>query len=142
MTQLYSAGCMYALRALMWAGRDAHTQPFTAREVCEKADIPESFTRKIFQSMVRAEFLKAVPGPGGGYRLLQKPSEISVLEVIQAVDGQDAFNQCVLKFEECDSVNPCALHDSWAKTKTRLLKELKQKTVQDLIRALPKKGKS
>ncbi len=124
----------------MFAGKNSHAKPFRAGEICEKAGIPEFFTRKTLQALVRARFLKAVTGPGGGYNLLKKPSEIPVLDVVHAVDGDSAYSQCVMSFKECDCDRPCALHSSWAKTKKQLLAELERLSVQDLIKSLEKKG--
>ncbi|MDP3981096.1 MAG: Rrf2 family transcriptional regulator [Chlamydiota bacterium] len=133
MFQLYSKGCEHTLRALVYAGEDAKTQPFTAKALCRKANIPESYTRKILQSLVRGKFLKAVSGPGGGYRLVHAPKDISVLSVVKEVDGQDSFNQCVMGLAHCNDKKPCAMHTTWMKTKTQLLSELDTLTIQDLI---------
>ncbi len=136
MFQLYSTGCMYALRALVFAGKNPEAKPFNAKKVCKQAGIPESFTRKILQGLVKNGFMTAVPGPRGGYRLVKRPSEISVLSVIKAVDGENSYSQCAMNFSECDHKRPCAMHDSWGKIKKNLLSEFQSMTVADLIRDL------
>lgn len=134
MFQLYSTGCMYALRALVFAGINSEKKPFNAKKVCQQAGIPESFTRKILQGLVKNGFMTAVPGPRGGYLLIKQPSKISVLSVIEAVDGVESYSQCVMKFDECDNKKPCAMHESWGEIKKKLLQEFQSKTVADLIR--------
>ncbi len=136
MFQLYSTGCMYALKALVFAGMDSETKPFNAKKVCRQAGIPEAFTRKILQGLVKNGFMTAIPGPRGGYRLVKRPSEISILSVVEAVDGVESYSKCVMKFEECDKKNPCAMHESWGKIKKQLLSEFQSKTIADLIREL------
>ena len=132
MFRLYSKGCEYAVRALAQLA-PAQGGRFQAKTICEKADIPESFTRKVFQALVQTNFFDAVRGPGGGYALTKHPSEISLLEIIHAVDGIDTFSGCIMGLDECDSTKPCPLHTVWADAKSDLLAQLGSKTLQDLL---------
>jgi len=129
--QLYSKGCEYAIKALIQM-RDPD-QNYSAKQICKRARIPESFSRKIFQALVRGGFLEAIQGPGGGYCLRQHPKKISVLDIVRAVEGNQTFNQCVMGLSRCVERNPCALHDSWLKAKEKLTSELREKRLQDLI---------
>lgn len=132
MFKLYSKGCQYAIRALVFAGGHAPGARVGAREMCEQAGIPESFTRKVLQSLVQGGFLKAQRGPGGGYVLTRDPREISLLEVIKAVDGDGHFDSCVLGFPECSGKNPCPLHAVWLQSKQPLMKNLSESSLHDL----------
>ena len=135
MFRLYSKGCEYAIRALMCVAPDDSTERFQAKNVCQKAGIPESFTRKVFQALVNGGFLEAARGPGGGYSLTQEPSEISLLEIIEAVDGVETFDACIMGLPECDSSKPCPLHDTWSKAKEGLIGRLRSQTLADLVKA-------
>ncbi len=129
--QLYSKGCEYAIKALVQM-RDP-IQNYSAREICKRAHIPESFSRKVFQSLVRGNFLEAITGPGGGYRLCTHPEKISILDIVRAVDGQRAFDHCVMGLSKCGEKSPCLLHYSWLKAKASLISQLESKKLQDLI---------
>lgn len=133
MIKLYSKGCEYAIRALMHIEDGEGSQRFQAKDVCEKAKIPEAFTRKVFQALVQGGFLKALRGPGGGYVLTKKPEDITLLEIINAVDGITNYNNCVMGLEECNLENPCPLHDLWATTKAQLVERLESKTLRHLL---------
>ena len=133
MFRLYSKGCEYALRALMHVEQQSEVERFQAKDVCEKAEIPEAFTRKVFQALVQAGFLAAARGPGGGYVLTKRSDEISLLGVIKAVDGDDSFDNCIMGLPECGGDHPCPLHSVWAETKERLLEQLASKTLRNLI---------
>lgn len=135
MFKLYSKGCQYALRALTFVSAEEGQERFQAREICEKADIPEFFTRKVFQALVQGGFLQAHRGPGGGYSLTRHPRDITLLEVIQAVEGDDTFNQCILGFSECSGKNPCPLHGIWRESKETLLANLSNTTLEELTSA-------
>jgi len=105
---------------------------YTAKEICRKAKIPEPFTRKTFQALVRGKFLRAATGPGGGYRLAKDARSISVLDVVEAVDGKDAFSGCVMGFSECGGKKPCSLHEKWKAIKEHLVDQLGKTTLYDL----------
>lgn len=132
MFKLYSKGCEYALRALTYAAAHGSGKRFQAKEVCEKAGIPESFTRKVFQALTQGGFLQAVRGPGGGYQLSRPARDITLLDVIKAVEGEDTFNHCVLGFPTCGEAHPCPLHETWSEAKKQLLDQLEMRTLQDL----------
>lgn len=133
MFRLYSKGCEYALRALMCVAGDHHKLRFQARDICERVGIPEPYTRKVFQALTQGGFLRAVRGPGGGYELTQRPEQISLLEVILAVDGEDTFDSCIMGMPHCGGENPCPLHPIWAEAKEQMLEQLSSRTLQDLV---------
>ncbi len=132
MFKLYSKGCQYALRALTFVIADKENKRFQAKDICEKAEIPEYFTRKIFQALVQGGFLQAHRGAHGGYSLTRDPSEITLLEVIKAVEGEDTFSHCILGFSECGRANPCPLHDMWMDVKKIMIERLSTTTLDNV----------
>jgi Rrf2 family protein len=141
--KLYSKGCEYALRALTYAATQTEKKRFRAREVCEKTGIPESFTRKVFQALTQGGFLLAVRGPGGGYELNRPAEDITLLDVIRAVEGDDTFDHCVLGFPVCDAKCPCPLHETWHRARAQLLAQLQRRTLRDLADSTQRrKGRS
>lgn len=133
MFRLYSKGCEYAIRALTHVGPTNGTKRFQAKAICEKAGIPEPFTRKVFQSLVSAGFLEASRGPGGGYQLTKDPRRITILEIIRAVDGEEVFDGCIMGLPVCNELKPCPLHDIWLVAKNELLGQMNATSLQDLI---------
>ena len=94
--------------------------------------MPEPFTRKIFQQLVQSGVLKAVTGPGGGYAFAQHPKRITILGLIRAIDGEGAFEGCVMGLPHCNSRRPCPLHTAWKLAKQRLLLSLERLTLHDI----------
>ncbi len=137
MFKLYSKGCEYAIRALIFATDHSSTDSpkrFQAKDVCEKAGIPESFTRKILQALVQDGVLVSGRGPGGGYALAMPAEEISIARIIRAIDGDQAYSKCVMGLEACNADNPCPMHDYWTTMKVPMLEELEARTLKDLLR--------
>ncbi len=134
MFQLYSKRCEYTLRALAYAASRDAGERIRVPDVCENIGIPESYTRKAFQELAHAGFLEVQRGPGGGYALSRPAEEISVMDVIEAVDGKGAFDQCVLGFKECNADRPCPLHHVWTAGKNKLIEELRNTSIREVSR--------
>ena len=136
MIRIYSKKCEYAIRTLSSVSRNISGGSFSLRSVCRQAKTPEWSTRKTLQALVHNGILIAKPGPGGGYRFKVSPDKISVLELILAVDGETAFEKCILGYASCGHYNPCVLHGIWKKAKTVLVSELDS---SNLVQIMEKK---
>jgi Rrf2 family protein len=77
----------YALYAVVHIAREKPTAPLASHEVAQAHKIPERFLLKVLKPLVSAGILASVKGPRGGYRLAKKPSEITMLEIIEAIEG-------------------------------------------------------
>lgn len=141
MFALYSKGCEYAIRALAEISAEKSGRRFLARDICKKAGIPEAYARKTFQALVQNGFLSAVSGPGGGYSLTQDPGKVTVLDVVEAVEGQENFTRCVLGLAACDADNPCSLHSVWMDLKKSMMSALASRTLAELSESIQKKKK-
>jgi Rrf2 family transcriptional regulator, iron-sulfur cluster assembly transcription factor len=135
MFQLYSSGVKHTLRALVQFQVSGKT--YAASEICRKAGIPEHFSRKMLQTLVQRRILRAVSGPGGGYRLAKKSSQISILSIIESIDGIENYDYCVMGFSQCSQMKQCPLHRGWARVKKRILGDFRKKTVKDLSGIIP-----
>jgi Rrf2 family protein len=133
MLNLYSKKCRYAIRALMKVGPGGRRDGFSLKAVCRRAGLPEAYTRKIFQVLVRSGILAAKRGPGGGYRFARRPADVSLLSVIRVLDGRDAFDRCVLQNRSCGKTGHCVLHRRWTASKNLLVRQLGSCSVDQLL---------
>lgn len=131
LTHLYTRGCEYAIRALS-ALVSEPDRLMTVPEFCEKAHIPEAFTRKMLQKLVRAGILDSRRGPGGGFALGRDPKQITLMDVVVAIEDGPRTDQCVLGYEHCSDRNPCALHHAWAPIKLASIRMLNTQTIANL----------
>jgi len=90
------------------------------------ADLESSagFLSQIMAPLVKAGWVRSDPGPSGGYSLDSDLDSISVLEVIEAIEGPTDNGQCVLQNRACDEAGPCVLHESWSNARSELLERL------------------
>jgi len=92
----------YALHALVFMAGKKQSKPMPSHLVARARGIPERFLLKVLKPLVSARILHSVKGPNGGYRLARPPSQISLLELIEAVDGP-IRGQAPLSHDEADS---------------------------------------
>lgn len=104
----------YALRAAVHlARRDAGGSPHKGRMIAEATGVPPQYLPQVLAGLVRAGLVRSTPGPRGGYALTRPPETISLLNVIEAVDGPLASPVCPLRGVRCGGTEPCGLHADW-----------------------------
>ena len=122
----------YAVRCVLFlAGRDPGTV-FNRRIIAESMDIPYQFLGKIGRSLSLAGVINITQGAQGGYALARPAEKITLLDVVEAVDGEISLNECVSRPETC-SMNPtCAVHRVWMEARTNLRNTLASASFADL----------
>ncbi len=86
---------------------------------------------QILNPLVKAKWVQSTPGPHGGYELLKPLEKISVLELIEVMEGPTLDNTCVLNGEICPQNELCAMHGAWQHARDALTKELGGMTLAD-----------
>lgn len=72
-------------------------------------------------------------GPTGGYRIASDPERISLLELIEAIEGPIDSNRCVLRGSPCPPRDLCALHEPWQRARKALIEELRETSISEVI---------
>ncbi|MEX1344209.1 MAG: Rrf2 family transcriptional regulator [Candidatus Limnocylindrales bacterium] len=128
-------GADYAIRTTICLAREGRGQLIPAPAIAERMDVPRRFLPQIMQDLVRAGLVEGSPGRGGGYRLTRLPDEVSLLEVIEAVEGDVRRRTCVLRSDACSPTRKCGVHDMFAAAQDALLDQFARATVEDASRA-------
>ncbi len=136
---LYSRPCEYALRALTHISLNLNMELIRAQEIAEAESLPAPFLAKLLQQLARAGILVSVKGPKGGFGLARPPKEISLFEIVSAVDGVEGFTRCAVGLAECTDEAPCPLHDTWTPIRDQITAYLEAETLADLAEALARK---
>ena len=95
-----------------------------AADLAEKIGASPGFLAQAMTPLVTRGWVRSEPGPSGGYVAAADLSEVSVLDVIEAVEGPTDTAQCVLEDRACSGGGPCALHQPWSRARSQLLREL------------------
>ncbi len=102
------------------------------RRISSELDISFHFLTKIFQQLSRAGLLRSYRGPNGGVKLSKPASNISLREIVVAIEGPDLFTECVLGLPDCGEDKPCPLHDSWAHVRKELIQMLEDRSLSQI----------
>jgi Rrf2 family protein len=98
----------YAMRAVLYLA----TAPLASiREIAEAQKVPQEYLAKILQRLARAGIVATHRGVGGGITLARAPEKITMLDVIEAVEGPVALNRCFVRPGECPRESYCSMHD-------------------------------
>jgi Rrf2 family protein len=104
----------------------------SAREIAEAYDIPIELMAKVLQRLVRHGLLASHQGTRGGYQLARTPAQISVADVIQAVDGPVTVTACSTEEGTCEQFAKCNVRDPLWRVRERILSALGECTIAEL----------
>jgi len=121
----------YAIRCLLHMAKRPGSI-CTVREISGLRGIPPIFLAKILQKMGRAGIAESVRGARGGFRLARHPGEITLLSVIEAVEGPLAPNDCLVDGNRCSQVERCSVHPVWKELRELLSAKLGAISLQHL----------
>ena len=107
--------------------------PLAIAKVCDARQLGKEYLTKIFASLSRAGLITPVRGKGGGYMLARDPREVSLLEVIEAVEGPIALNLCQAQPPRCDQ-DDCTIRPVWAELQAVVTEKLSSVSLKDCIR--------
>lgn len=117
----------YAVRAIMYLARLGPDEKAATSKIAEKQDIPLSFLAKIIAQLSVAGLLQTMRGAHGGVTLAKAPGDITLLEVVEAIDGPIQLNQCVEDGYECP-VSGCPIRAVWEEIQDDLVHRLRNTT--------------
>ena len=122
-----------ALKAMIVLGRgEARCK---GNDLAERIDTTASFISQVMAPLVRKAWVESEPGRNGGYLLNADLEDVSLLELIEAVEGPSENDRCVLRGTPCPAVEDCALHDPWTRARSALLRELALTSLSEIERS-------
>ena len=99
----------YALRAVVNLTTHYGNEPVSTRAIAVEEDISYQLACKLMQKLQKAGLVKSCMGPKGGFRLTREPSMISLMEVIEAIQGPISLNRCLMGVDACTKQKDCSV---------------------------------
>jgi Rrf2 family iron-sulfur cluster assembly transcriptional regulator len=124
----------YGLRGLLFLAKQPSDRLFLVSEVSKAQRIPETYLAKIFQRLSKTGLLKSTRGLNGGFNLGKPAKDITMKQVIEALEGPIALNRCLLRQGECDEEESCPLHEVFEEAQEKFVEVLARTTIEDLAR--------
>ena len=113
----------YAIRAMLLLAQDPH-DVLTGAEIAHRTDIPVRVVTQVMGQLVRASLAQARIGRRGGYWLGVEGRAITILAIVEAVEGDARRERCVLSGALCDATNRCQVHEIFASAQEALISRL------------------
>ena len=101
-------------------------------EIARTRDIPHSFLAKIFQNLSRAGLVRSHRGARGGFSLAKPSEEITVKEIVEAIEGSIVLFHCLGHEGSCDKQDCCSLYPVWKEAQGKMVNVLEGYTLKDL----------
>jgi len=136
---IFSSAAEYAIRGVAELAARSPSSRVQLDDIVAGTGLPRDFMAKVFQKLVHGGVLRSAKGRGGGFSLARPPHEITLLQTVEAVEGPQAYDPCVVGLEKCNDQMPCAQHDLYKPIRQRLKDYLRTTTLADLAASLRSK---
>lgn len=123
----------YALRAMFYLAQLEPTQRAATSQIADEQHIPPSFLAKIISQLSIAGLIHTSRGARGGVSLARSPEEITVLEVVEAIDGPISLNECTHTTGSCPFGDNCPIRPLWCDTQVELVERLRTTTFAQFL---------
>ncbi|MFA6189104.1 MAG: Rrf2 family transcriptional regulator [Sulfuricurvum sp.] len=117
---MLSSACQDTIRACVWLSTKPLDEYYHIQKISDALDLPYHFLAKSLQKLVHSNILISRRGSNGGVKLAKSSADITLISLIEAVDGSTFFDACVLGIGDCEDEKPCALHAQWEKWRTEM----------------------
>lgn len=122
----------YAIRSILHLC-EKRNKIADVKEIAREKFIPKIFLSKILQKLSKKGIVKSLKGKGGGFYLLKNPSNLTLMDVIEAIQGPISINLCVIDKRKCKLSNVCTVHPIWINLRKEIEKKFKMITFKELI---------
>ncbi|HJR61490.1 MAG TPA: SUF system Fe-S cluster assembly regulator [Vicinamibacterales bacterium] len=123
----------YALMAMKHLATRTDGASSSAREIAEQYDIPIELMAKVLQQLARRRLVTSLQGTRGGYRLARPVSQISVADIIEAIEGPLRVTACSTEEENCGQYAKCSVRDPLWKIKDRIVAALSDCSLEEIV---------
>ncbi len=137
---MISQAARYAIRSLTYLESLESDKYIAVRTISEELAISPTFLAKILKRLVESKLIDTYRGPNGGIRLTRAASTITIRQIIESVDGESLFKDCVLGLPGCGNDTPCPMHESWAHLREQLRDTFDSETIANLATSFRDNG--
>ena len=124
----------YGVRIVLDLATLPHDSRSPAHDIADRQKIPRPFLAKIISRLCLAGLVTTYRGAGGGVALARPAAEITLLQVVEALDGPVRLNRCVIRPDDCPRNEHCPVHPVWSRAQADLVDRLSSTTFETLAR--------
>jgi Rrf2 family iron-sulfur cluster assembly transcriptional regulator len=137
---MLSSSCKYGIRAVTYiASKSKDKSKIGIKQISEDLNLPTPFLAKILQLLAKQKILSSSKGPHGGFSLLKDARDITLLDIIITIDGNDLVDNCIIHNTTCSHVGEeeliCPMHAEYSKLRANLVRLFGKKTIYSLVKS-------
>lgn len=133
---MLSTSCIYGIRAVVYLASQPSEESKTGiKKISSDLKLPAPFLAKILQQLAKQKILSSSKGPHGGFSFLRDPRKLTILDIVNSIDGAYTLTRCIMHNGSCDGENSekfCALHKDYNKSRADLIELFGNMTIHDL----------
>ena len=130
---MFSNSSKYAIKAVLYLALNTDENiRVTTKDIAAPINVPQRYIAKLLQQLARQKVISSVKGPKGGFYLSEANKNQPLISIIVALNGEYKLNSCLLSLEDCNEDKPCPLHQLASPLKTKLMYNLKSKTIGEI----------
>jgi Rrf2 family transcriptional regulator, iron-sulfur cluster assembly transcription factor len=122
----------YAIRGMVYLASQPADKVSLLVDIAVETEVPQTFLAKIFQQLNKSGLVKSYRGAGGGFRLGRPAGNISLLEIVETVEGPIVPNRCIMAEGICRRDNTCTVHPVWREVQGSMREILSNVTLKHL----------
>lgn len=123
----------YAIRGIVYLAKQPPDKISLLSDIAAAVDVPQTFLAKIFQQFSKSGIVRSYRGTGGGFVLAAAPEQITLLDVVETVEGPITPNRCAVGSGQCSRDSFCTIHPVWMKIQKEVRETLSAVTLKDLL---------
>lgn len=131
---MFSKACEYGIKASIYVSQQSQQGiRVSLKSISQGIDSPLAFTAKVLQTLANNNIIESTKGPTGGYEIPEKRrTEITLLQIVEAIDGNKIYNGCGLGFKQCNELKPCSIHFQFKAIRDELKNMLQNTSIEEL----------
>ena len=129
--QLLSQGAQYTVSAIIALAREPKGKAISAGDLARPLNCPAAYLSQTLARLVPFGILDTRRGLNGGVYLVKDPTEIKLIDIINAIDGNDFFEKCFLGIPGCGHIEPCPFHEQWSQMREEISEWLTNTTIDE-----------
>lgn len=129
---ILSKSCIYAIQAAIYVAAEQTDGYVPINKIADRLNISFHFLTKVLQDFTHAGLMNSYRGPRGGVALAKPAREITLHNLVDAIDGTSIFTECMLGLPGCGHAEPCPTHEQWVEVRQQFTTLAQQLTLHDM----------
>ena len=137
---MFSKACEYGIKATIYiAEKSKDGYRVSLKDIAHETNSPVAFTAKILQILAKNNIVNSLKGPTGGFEIdLNRMAQVTLDQIVAAIDGDKIYKGCGLGLSECSDTKPCPVHEKFAKVREELKSMLESTSIYELSESTKK----